>query len=156
MTQRTQMSRSILGFTLSEVMLGFLLISLTAFAVLGLLLSARAADRAGMENVRASYLGRTELAKIKSRPYAQLLSEITSPFPAYSVVDQGQSYLVTSSVKRLSNDSTLPEYELLDVKVELAWKQKKSLDINDTSKLSVQQAQTKLEMHSVIGPASAL
>lgn len=137
-------------------MLGFLLISLVAFAVLGLLLSARASDRAGMENVRATYVARTELSKFKSRPYTQLLSDATTPPAAYNVVDQGQTYRVTPTVKRLSSNSAVPEHELLDIKLEVSWQQKKSLDINDTSKLSVQQAQTKLELHSVVSPGSAL
>ena len=153
---KTQCPLGRAGFTLLEILLAMLIFSVSSLAILGLFLSSRSADRAGLGNVRASALASSELAKTKTLPYSVLVGQIGSPAPPTTLKRDGIDYRIVTTVQRLSSNVSSNDYALLDIRLEVSWDQKKSFDFNGKDQLHVGSSQTHLVMHSVIGPSTNL
>ena len=113
-------------------------------------------DRAVVEsadgNLRATVVADVELEKWKSKPYTAVVASLGSP-PVYQVIDQGVTYSVNTRLTRLSNVPTDTSYDLVDLRLEVEWQQKKALSSKD-QQLSVGASTSRVVLHSTLSPSS--
>ena len=139
------------AFSLVEVILALTIFVLTSLALIGLFLSSRANAQVGMNHVEAGTLAQAEVQKFKLQPYGTLVGYIATPPAPYSLTYQDVPYNLTLTVSRLDNIPGTAEYDMLDLKLLITWQQKKALQLDDNH-TQVQQSQTTMDMHAVVGP----
>lgn len=140
------------GFQLLEVLLALFLFSVVSLSVLMLFISSRTTQETGLSNLRATVVADVELEKWKSKPYTAVVASLGS-LPVYQVVDEGVTYSVNTRLTRLSNVPTDTSYDLVDLRLEVEWQQKKALSSKD-QQLSVGASTSRVVLHSTLSPSS--
>ena len=143
------------AFTLAELLLAVSLIAVAAMAVLGLFLSSRTSEEASFENAQGGHLALTEMRRLKSLPYSTLVTYLAAAPSPYNVTDAGVTYQATVAVTRRDPTVGSPDFDVLDLRLQLDWLQKKTLVVDQTGVGSATRANTKIIMHSAVAPAAA-
>ena len=140
------------AFTLSEIILSMALFAGITLSLLGLFLSSRSADRAGVVNAQAANLAQTELAKLKSKPYSVLVGYTVDQPASYPRTWCDTEYRVSPQVVRLASDPASADYLLLDVAIELKWRQNRVIDQDQKNRVGAGASEVRQIMHTVLGP----
>lgn len=122
------------------------LFALVSLALLGVFLSSRRADRAGLVNAQAAVAAQAELSRLRTRPRTVLEAYVADPPSPYNVTACGMPFEVRARVAPLPGEPAL-----LDLSVELGWDQARSLAGTEAGAL-LKASRVRQVMHTVVAP----
>lgn len=117
------------GFSLLEVLISLGLLGLVLTVVIGLFLSSYSVAASSSAMTVAGQLAGNEMAALKSKSFAALQSQVTTPVGPRKVMLNGIEYLVASTVGSLKNKTGVPEDQnVLQIIVTISWQDTAVLD----------------------------
>ncbi len=141
------------GYSLLECMVALSLLTVVVLAMAGLFLSGQASTGHSLEGSRGAQVAESELAGLKSRPFASLVGYITTPPAPRSVQQDGVEFRVETEVRRLDSSPASPDYDLLRLQVRVSWQENRRLEVSERQ-AGLKRVESQAVLYSVVGPES--